>query len=102
VAGAGCRCAVAAGWDGDRFAAHEGPGGALCILWLSAWDSEADAEEFRAALERILAKRGIAGATALERRGERVLFLDGGPVDLLPRLRKEAWTARVTRNPRER
>jgi hypothetical protein len=45
--------AAADGWGGDRFAVyepvHEKEGGRL-ILWVSVWDTDADAGEFRAAL----------------------------------------------------
>lgn len=41
---------AAAGWGGDRFAVYEKGGGRL-IVWIAEWDSEADAGEFRAALQ---------------------------------------------------
>ncbi len=37
---------AAAGWDGDRYAVFEGPGGRVGLVWLSTWDSEKDAREF--------------------------------------------------------
>src|SRR6185369_9375758 len=39
---------VAGGWGGDRFAVYE-KGGKRLLLWLTEWDSEADATEFQAA-----------------------------------------------------
>jgi hypothetical protein len=39
--------AAAAGWDGDRYAVYEGPGGKLALVWLSTWDSDDDAREFQ-------------------------------------------------------
>jgi len=63
--------AAAAGWGGDRFAVYEKAGGRL-VIWLTEWDGEADAGEFRTALQsldgwqaeaagrsRVLAMRGI-------------------------------------------
>jgi hypothetical protein len=38
--------AAAAGWDGDGFAAFEGPDDRLGLAWLSTWDTEDDAKEF--------------------------------------------------------
>jgi hypothetical protein len=44
--------AAAAGWGGDRFAVYEKEGGRL-IVWIAEWDSEADAGEFRTALQSL-------------------------------------------------
>ncbi|HEX4962849.1 MAG TPA: hypothetical protein VF173_18580 [Thermoanaerobaculia bacterium] len=41
---------AAAGWGGDRFAVYEKPGRGRLLLWVSDWDSEADEQEFQAAL----------------------------------------------------
>jgi hypothetical protein len=41
--------AGAAGWGGARFAVYEGEGGRL-VAWVTEWDTEADAGEFRSAL----------------------------------------------------
>jgi hypothetical protein len=46
--------AAAAGWGGDRFAVYEKEGRRV-LLWLTEWDSEADAREIEAAVE------GLAG-----------------------------------------
>src|SRR5262249_1959000 len=37
---------AAAGWDGDRFAVFEQPGGRLGLVWMTTWDTEDDAGEF--------------------------------------------------------
>ena len=37
---------IAAGWDGDRYAVFEGPGGQLALAWLTTWDTEDDARDF--------------------------------------------------------
>jgi hypothetical protein len=42
--------AAAAGWGGDRFAVYE-KAGARLVVWITEWDGEADAVEFRTALQ---------------------------------------------------
>ncbi len=34
------------GWGGDRLNMYEGPDGAWIIVWVTAWDTQADADEF--------------------------------------------------------
>jgi hypothetical protein len=65
---------AAAGWDGDRFKGYETKDGRVVVVWLSTWDSEAEAREFEAAYTK--AARGAAErratpeeAPALSRRG---------------------------------
>jgi hypothetical protein len=43
---------AAAGWDGDRYAAFEGPKDQLGLVWLTTWDTEDDAREFTSAFIR--------------------------------------------------
>jgi len=62
--------AIAAGWGGDRVRALT-RGDALVIVWLSAWDTEADAIELADALPSLLPDATV------ERRGSRVLMLLG-------------------------
>ena len=62
--------AIAAGWGGDRVRALA-RGNELVIVWLSAWDREADAIELAEALPSI-----VPDAT-VERRGTHVLMLLG-------------------------
>jgi hypothetical protein len=62
--------AVAAGWGGDRVRALA-RGDELVIVWLSVWDSEADAVEFADALPALLPD------ALVERRDSRVLVLLG-------------------------
>jgi hypothetical protein len=50
--------AAAAGWDGDQFAVYTHGGrldrpGRRLLVWMTAWDSEADAAELRQALARL-------------------------------------------------
>jgi hypothetical protein len=51
---------AAAGWDGDRYSLYTGPGGKGpdALLWATAWDTEADAEEFDEAAVAVAARRG--------------------------------------------
>ena len=58
--------AAAAGWDGDRFAVFEGPGGRLGLVWLSTWDTEDDAQEFARGYARFQATK--AGRRRARRR----------------------------------
>jgi hypothetical protein len=76
---------VADGWGGDRLRALA-RGDALVLVWLTAWDSPAEAAEFAVALPEVIP------AAWSERRDDRVLVLvlpDGGGVDgaaLAPRV----------------
>jgi hypothetical protein len=71
---------AAAGWAGDTYALYRNPAGDLALLWYSAWDSEAEAGEFKQALEK-WASRGNAPSefqtTALYLADRRVLWLAG-------------------------
>jgi hypothetical protein len=94
---------AAAGWGGDRFAVYEGPAGQVAYVSLSDWDSESDAQEFFDAYTKRTEKRyanaapldlgspqsrpgaifdGHAfstneGSVMIERRGKRVLTVEG-------------------------
>jgi len=61
---------VADGWGGDRLRALA-RGDDLTIVWMTAWDSPADAAEFADAM------REIQPEAAVETRGQRVLVLLG-------------------------
>ena len=71
--------AVAAGWDGDRFAVYEKDDELLLLLY-TTWDSAAEATEFAEAYEALLAVKyeGVTGARAVDRRGRDVLIVEGG------------------------
>jgi hypothetical protein len=95
---------MAAGWDGDRLMAL-GRGEELVLVWLTSWDGEQDAKEFYAAYATILAGRrpGAAATTDatvslggaqpyyLERRGDKVLAIEGAIEDDLPALADRIW-----------
>lgn len=69
--------AVDRGWDGCRFASYTTPGGDLVLLGLAAWDSAADAAEFRAAFARILGGCHEPGRFAIEQAGPAVRSVIG-------------------------
>ncbi len=95
---------VAAGWDGDRLIAvsHDDR---LALVWLSSWDTERDATEFFTAWSTIVATRHPGNATTgadvvtrggadpyyVERRGGRVLAIEGPLETDLPALADRIW-----------
>jgi hypothetical protein len=101
---------AAEGWGGDRLKVAKVEGG-LVVVSLSAWDSEADAGQFVEAMTQVAQARwGVkatpppaAGVTALEggarrvwleRRGDRVLYIDADgkwPVDRLRDSAGQVW-----------
>ena len=54
---------AAAGWGGDRVVSLDGPDGAWAVVWQTAWDTAADAEEFTAAANAAMAD--LPGAHAV-------------------------------------
>ena len=55
---------AAAGWGGDRVALVEGPDGATGVVLDTAWDTRADAREYAAALDGLVASLKAAGRSA--------------------------------------
>jgi hypothetical protein len=82
---------AAAGWAGDRVGVFVGPARKLAVAWISAWDSEADAEELASALSKSEAcwhenALGLAhddyvidAAFHAQRKGKLVAFVRGFP-----------------------
>jgi len=92
-----------AGWGGDRFVIYEGTKpGELLVAQVTAWDTENDAKEFFGAYAKRVTKRysdakseteaptntatgdrqewsTSSGAVLMERRGQRVMILEGIP-----------------------
>jgi hypothetical protein len=68
--------ALAAAWDGDRYALVEGAGGGRGLIWYAVWEGEASRDRVAAALDRALPRLG-SGAR-LER-----LVVGGRPATLL-------------------
>jgi hypothetical protein len=108
--------AAAEGWDGDTFAVFEGPEDRLGLVWLTTWDTEADAREFIRGYLRFQAdtkfgpevpkpdtypesssRRPNKGAVfAVERRGSDVAVVEGFPSEATERLIEAAFKARKT------
>jgi hypothetical protein len=61
---------AAAGWGGDRFTVYEKEGRRL-LVWISEWDTEADAKELQAAL------RGLGRDWTVQRSARRVVVTRG-------------------------
>jgi hypothetical protein len=89
---------AAQGWAGDRFGVFVGAERRLSVAWISAWDSDADAEELEGALRKSAAcfhdnalglsksDYQIDAAFHVARRGKLVSFLRGFPGAALPGL----------------
>ena len=103
---------AAKGWGGDRYHLYErAADGKQALLFLTAWDSEADAREFAAAYASLIPKkygnaRGGKGVDAVwtwadagdvlavERRGSDVLVVEGVPRDRADAVRRWVWRLR--------
>ena len=84
---------VAEGWGGDRLRALE-RGDDLVLVWMTAWDSSADAGEFADALP------GLVPEARVEQREERVLVLVGPPRIIRAALARRVWTRTTAARPR--
>lgn len=98
------------GWRGDRYALWEAPGGDTLLAALTAWAGEDTASVFAdLAVRRLTRLHGPPdpGATdslatwtdahrahAVERRGARVLLLEGAPTGALEAIRRALWAER--------
>jgi hypothetical protein len=58
--------ADAEGWGGDRYALYGAKGSRDALVWLSTWDTDADADRFEAALKTWLGKVDATGKTSEE------------------------------------
>lgn len=93
---------AAEGWDGDRYLLS-GEGGQRFLTWVSVWDTDEDAEEFREAIGAWLARRArVRGSdpkrVAAARREGRIVFVaegDGGEDVVPPPDRAAAMAARL-------
>jgi hypothetical protein len=68
--GAAAPDSAAAGWGGDRVALIEGPNGETAAVLDTAWDTEADAAEFEAALAPMVEQLKAAGKSPVILRPE--------------------------------
>lgn len=64
---------AAAGWGGDRFAVYEKEGRRL-LVWISEWDTDADARELQGALRRL---GNLGKDWTVQRSGKRVVVTRG-------------------------
>ena len=79
---------AAAGWDGDRYRLLEGPQGET-LVWVSRWDTEADARDFANAAQRAFRARydGVEGRSVSVRLiGRNVVRVEDVPSVLRPGL----------------
>lgn len=76
---------AAAGWGGDRVALLEGPSGEVSAVLDTAWDTTADADQFAAALEPMVAKLTAAGrsASVLRPSPDRVVLVSATSPDVM-------------------
>ena len=100
----------AAGWAGDRYVVYEGTrSGAVVVVQMTAWDTDNDAKEFFGSYEKRTLKRypeakagnptdesrqwqAASGTVAIERRGTRVLIIEGVPSGLdVNALKRTVW-----------
>lgn len=82
---------AAAGWDGDRYRAFRNGKGETLVFHRSTWDTEKDAQEFEAALQKYSSTLGTAGVT-IERKKKDVVWVIGpGPEQIDRKLVKAAW-----------
>ncbi len=70
--------AAAKGWGGDSFTISKTTS-ATAVLWATTWDSEADAQEFHAALARFDACAEGAKGALLTRSAQHVVYASGAP-----------------------
>lgn len=83
--------AAAEGWGNDRLAVYEKANQA-CLVWLTRWDDESEAEEFARAAREAHAP----GRWTVDRQGDRVLLTRDVPKELLGRVRKSLKTPATT------
>ncbi|WP_437803574.1 hypothetical protein [Sorangium sp. So ce693] len=103
---------AAAGWAGDRFGVFAGPDRRLATAWISAWDTEKDAEELEATLGQSAAcwhenalgvERGdytIGANIAVRRQGKLVRSCAASP--RAPKLRSRRTSSRSLGRSRSR
>ena len=78
---------AADGWDGDRLRVYRSASEPPAVVWLSAWDSERDAQEAEAAASRVASSAPVPAAErwAVVRKAKKLLIVR----DLAPALRAQ-------------
>lgn len=84
------------GWDGDRFVGLETADGRLVVIWLSTWDSEAEAARFEGVYRDALSKK--RPDSHLVRRGTEVLWVYGSKGEELKSVVNKAFKSLLTEN----
>jgi hypothetical protein len=69
------------GWDGDRLRVYRSPTEPPAVVWLTAWDTELDAQEAETAAHRVVThtRSPAPDRWAVERKGRRVLIVRNLP-----------------------
>ncbi|MCU0726423.1 MAG: hypothetical protein MUE73_11645 [Planctomycetes bacterium] len=96
----GAAATAAAGWDGDRIVSYFSKDGQVGFVWPSVWDSERDATEFadayRAGLTYKWQELRLTPETAIvDRRGDKVMIVEGFPAEVMSRILESAWEGTV-------
>src|SRR5262249_30745241 len=85
--------AAAAGWDADQIEILDRPGGGTAMIWLTVWDTEDDAAQFRSAAGAWLSTRhpggGGWGAGSVGRPARLVWLIEGLDTDTGARVERE-------------
>ncbi len=105
--------AAAEGWGGDRYHLYErAADGRRALVFLTAWDTEADARKFAAAYANLIPKKYTAARAGkrgeglwrwtqggedltVERQGSDVLVIEGAPGDRADTVRQWVWRLRA-------
>ncbi len=81
---------AAAGWGGDSWRVYSSDQSRF-FVWVTAWDTEADAHEF----EALARKARAAHPDRIERHGARVLVISGAPGELVQAVSSAAGKAKI-------
>ncbi len=88
---------VAGGWDGDRFVAFR-RGDEISFIWVTAWDSPQDAEEFYDKYQLILSRKYPLPDVSnppfhIEKRGHIVVVTEGVDTNAMQKCKDGIWQA---------
>lgn len=73
---------AAAGWNGDRYHVYEqGTNGPCVLVWETAWETGAEAEEFAATYQRVISKSGVTAV--VQRTGNHVAIRQSNTAETL-------------------
>jgi hypothetical protein len=89
---------AAQGWGGDRYDVYDDGKGKLALLWVSVWDSEADATEFHEAFDAAAHKR--TGLAVVKHAPDATGFTQYGNDELFVAVRKSGSQVTVALGPK--